>query len=432
MAGMRFGIVADDNTGASDAAGMLSERGVRTALVLGLDDLDNAGALMDGFDAVVLGTQIRSVEPDLAATRTRASIEQLMALGIRKLQLKYCSTFDSTPEGNIGCSLDAGLDVTGQGITIVAPALPVNGRTTYNGYHFVDGVPLSESPLRHHPLNPMTDSNLVRWLQLQTERKVDVLRLDDVRRGPEHVREVMASLAESGVSYVVTDALCQADLQVVAEATSDWAFISGGSGITAEIPALMFPGREPLVFTERIAALRPGGLVVSGSMSPATRAQKAFALANGFAGLPVEPRAVLDDALDIDSLVAGARKLLADGAPLIVYSAADSSDDVRRTQEYGRALGLSVTEVGERIAFALAEVAGRLVKEGRVGRLVISGGETSGAVCARVGLGVLEVGLPVDPGVPYCFPASHPELMVVLKSGNFGSEDFYIRVMNQQ
>ena len=225
---MRFGIVADDNTGASDAAGMLTEKGVRTALVLSLAAAREAEAFLANFDAVVLGTQIRSLAPEDAHARTRAAIECLKTLGVEKVQLKYCSTFDSTPEGNIGCSLDAGLEALAQDATIVAPVLPVNGRTTYNGHHFVNGVLLSESPLRHHPLTPMTDSNLVRWLQQQTRRTVDVVRLEDVREGAEHVRGVMDSLVADGVSYLVTDAIEQPDLTVIAEATADWPFISGG------------------------------------------------------------------------------------------------------------------------------------------------------------------------------------------------------------
>ncbi len=428
--GLKFGIVADDNTGASDAAGMLTGQGVRTALVLSTEYLEGAENLLEGFDALVLGTQIRSVAPEIAREKTGVSIDRLVELGVGKVQLKYCSTFDSTPEGNIGPSLDAGLDALGRQITTVTPALPLNGRTTYNGYHFVNGLLLSESPLRDHPLNPMSDSNLVRWLRQQTDRKVDLLRLDDIRRGAGHARDVLKVLADSGVSYVVTDAVCEQDLAVTAMATEDWPFISGGSGITAEVARLLFPGRKGLSFDDRIAGLRPGMLVVSGSMSPATLAQKTFALENGFEGLPVDPRRALDGTLDISRLVAGVSELLAAGAAVIVYSDADSFRDVRRTQEHGAGLGLSVTEVGDRIAGSLAEIAGKLLDTDLIGRLVISGGETSGAVCDGVGFDILEVGLPVEPGVPYCFPMSHPDLMAVLKSGNFGGRDFYLTVMN--
>ncbi len=427
---MRFGIVADDNTGASDAAGMLTERGVRTALVLSLAAAREAESFLADFDALVLGTRIRSMAPDQARERTTAAVERLKVLQVEKVQLKYCSTFDSTPEGNIGCSLDAGLEALGQDATIVAPALPVNGRTTYNGYHFVNGVLLSESPLRHHPLTPMTDSNLVRWLQQQTRRRVDVVRLGGIRRGAEHVRGLMDSLVADGVSYLVTDAIEQSDLSVVAEATADWPFISGGSGITAEIPRLMFPDRSALCFAERIGGLSGGLLVVSGSQSPATRAQNRWAVRNGFAGAPVEAREVLNGKADVDRIVDAAGSLLGAGRPVVIYARAESPEDVREVQEFGKTLGLSAAETGAMIADALAEIAGRLVESRRVGRLIISGGETSGAVCARAGFGALEVGLPVEPGVPYCFPASHTDLMVVLKSGNFGSKDFYTRVMN--
>jgi uncharacterized protein YgbK (DUF1537 family) len=427
---MRFGIVADDNTGASDAAGMLTEKGVRTALVLSFEAAREGEVFLADFDAVVLGTQIRSMAAEQAQERTTAAIELLKVLQVEKVQLKYCSTFDSTPQGNIGCSLDAGLEALAQEATIVAPALPVNGRTTYNGYHFVNGVLLSESPLRHHPLNPMTDSNLVRWLQQQTRRRVDVVRLEEIRRGVAHVWELMDSLVGLGASYLVTDAIEQSDLTVVAEATADWRFISGGSGLTAEIPRLMFPERSLLCFAERLEGLAAGLLVVSGSQSPATRAQNAWAAANGFCGVPLDPREVLSGRADANRVVDEASAILGEGKPVVIYARAESPEEVQEVQEFGRTLGLSVTQTGAMIADALAKAAARLLKERPVGRLIISGGETSGAVCALAGFGALEVGLPVEPGVPYCFPASQPDLMVVLKSGNFGSEDFYQRVMS--
>ncbi len=426
---MRFGIVADDNTGASDAAGMLTERGLRTALVLSSGEVGPGNGFLEGFDALVLGTRTRSVAPSLARQRTAEAMERLKQLGAEKIQLKYCSTFDSTPEGNIGPSLDAGLKAVNRDATIVCPALPINGRTTYNGYHFVNGVLLSESPLRDHPLNPMTDSNLVRWLQQQTERRAELLRLGEIRRGPEHARAALDALVEDGVSYVVTDAVEQSDLTIIARATADWPFISGGSGITAEIPGLMFPDRRPLSFADRIQELREGLLVVSGSQSPATRAQNAFALSKGFNGVALEPRELLAGEADLDEVVEEGGRLLRKGEPVIVFARADSPEDVRKVQEFGDALGLSVTQTGERIAETLAKAAARLIHAGLVGRLVISGGETSGAVCAAAHLGMFEVGLPVHPGVPYCFPASRRDLMVVLKSGNFGSEDFYLRVL---
>ncbi len=427
---MRFGIVADDNTGASDAAGMLTERGVRTALVLTLAAAREAESLLGELDAVVLGTQIRSMALAKARERATASFECLKSLGAGKVQLKYCSTFDSTPEGNIGCSLDAGLDVLGQDATIVAPALPINGRTTYCGHHFVNGMLLSESAMRHHPLTPMTDSNLVRWLQHQTQRRVGGVRLGEIRRGVEHVRRLMDSLVADGVSYLVADAIEQSDLSVVADSTADWPFVSGGSGITAEMPRLMFAGRPPLCFADRTKRSHGGLLVVSGSQSPATRGQNGWAARNGFAGVPVEPRDVLDGGADSSRVVDVAAALLRQGKPVLIHARSESPEDVRLVQQSGEALGLSVTETGAMIADALAGIAARLVESGEVRRLIVSGGETAGAVCARAGFSAFEVGLPVEPGVPYCFPASHPDLMVVLKSGNFGSEDFYRRVLD--
>ncbi len=425
---MKFAIVADDDTGASDAASMLTDKGVRTLLLLDRRLLEEDPAAAESFQAMVVGIQSRSIEPERARRRTRAAVEALTALEPRKLQIKYCSTFDSTPEGNIGPSLDAALDCLGQRATIVCPALPVNGRTTYCGYHFVNGVPLSESPLRHHPLNPMTDANLVRWLEHQTNRQVASVNLRQVREGVQELRGHMEALVADGAAYLVTDATQQSDLTAIAEATREWPLVSGGSGITAEIPRFLFPDTAPLSFSDRIARLEGPTLVIAGSTSPATRAQDEFALAHGFRRLTVDPFAILEEEFDPKAAAEEGLNHLEEGAHLVVRAGSGPESGVAPVQEHGRGVGLSETEVGLRIGRALASVAGRLIGSGAVGRLILSGGETAGTVCRGLDIRALEVGPPIEPGVPYCFPLSGPDLLVVLKSGNFGSEEFYLRV----
>ncbi len=432
---MKLGIVADDNTGASDAAGMLTERGVRTLLLLDLDTIRNTiGSTpinttdsLGRFDAIVIGSQVRSMTPSRAYERTRAATSALVELGVETIQLKYCSTFDSTPRGNIGPSLDAALDSLGVDRTVVCPSLPVNGRTVRGGNLFVDGVLLHESPLRNHPLNPMTDANLVRWLGYQTERRVALCELEQVHRGPDELRARLEQLVAGGASYVVVDAVEQSDLDIIARATHEWPLLSGGSGITASVAGTLFGERPPLDFGERRRATRGPIAVVSGSMSPATRAQTEHALANGngFAGVALDVEGAVRGTLDLRPAVQAAAAHMADGRNVVIYS---QPGTVERVQQVGRELGLSATQTGERIAGRLAEIARELLERGCTKRLVVSGGETAGAVCAGASLDAFEVGLPVDPGVPACYPLSRPDLMVVLKSGNFGGEDFYGRV----
>ncbi len=425
---MRFAIVADDDTGASDAASMLTAEGVRTVLLLHWDRLETERALLGAFDAIVVGTQSRSTPPDVAFERTQAVLELLGPYSPAKHQIKYCSTFDSTEQGNIGPSLDAACDYLGAEASIVCPALPVNGRTTYNGYHFVHGLLLSESPLRDHPLNPMTDANLVRWLQYQTDRKVASVNLREVRKGAAALAEHMAEAVADGAAYLVTDAVQQSDLTTIARATEDWPLVSGGSGITAEIPQLLFPERSPLSFAERIREATGPLLVVSGSRSPATRAQDGHALAHAFAQVRVDPLEAVRGEFDVEQAAAAGLARLRAGQSVVVRAAGEGDAGVAQVQRAGRALGLSEQQVGGLVGDALAAVARRLEAEGPVGRLVVSGGETAGTICRALDIPALEVGLPIEPGVPYCFPLGRPGLLVVLKSGNFGSEDFYARV----
>ena len=273
----------------------------------------------------------------------------------------------------------------------------------------------------------MTDANLVRWLQKQTRRKVSLAPLPVVRQGARTLRNFLRQRTEQGEEYFVTDAIDQQDLAIVAEATARWPLISGGSGITAEILAVLFPARKSLSFSERLSACGKRTLAIAGSCSPATRKQNAFAMANGFAGLCLDGGQVLEGKVNPVRFSEAASHAFSRGNDVLLYASSNPAE-VKRVQERGRSLGLSVAETGEKIAAALSEIGALLMERENVGRVVISGGETSGAVCRRLGTVSFEVGLPIEPGVPYCFPIQPRKLMMVLKSGNFGSEDFYLRV----
>ena len=422
----RWGIIADDNTGAMDAAGMLTERGVRTLLILDAAAIQTTPC--DGFDALVVGTQNRSVAPTAAAAATRSAITQLREVGVNRFQLKYCSTFDSTREGNIGSMLDAALSELDLSATLVNPSLPVNGRTLYQGHLFVGDQLLSESPLRDHPLNPMTDSNIVRWLQYQTEKKVGHIDLATVRQGAEALAKAIEQKRDEGCAYLVVDSVIDEDILTQAQATESWPLLTGGSGITAAIAAVHFAEASPLNFDARLKKIGAKTLVVSGSQSPMTRKQTQQALQNGFSGLQLEISNVLRNPESIHDVIAEARSALDATDRLLVYSPSDGPKGIQAAQALGRELGLNDVETGERIANALGILAQTLVQEGSVNRLVISGGETSGAVCDALGVRAMEVGLQLAPGVPYGFPIGCGPDLLVLKSGNFGSETLYEQV----
>src|SRR5215204_1520048 len=221
-----FAAVADDDTGASDLAGMLAEHGVRTLLVIDLPAAEQFLEWSEGYQAVVMAEGTRNVAPAVAYERTRAAIRILQARRPRLFQIKYCSTFDSTPEGNIGPSIDAALDELAEDFTVAVPALPVNGRTTYQGYHFVHGRLLSDSPMRHHPLTPMTNPNLVDLLGRQTKRRTGLAPYNEVEAGADRLAQCFRSLRDEGVAIAVVDCLNDAHLRTICRAASDLRLIT--------------------------------------------------------------------------------------------------------------------------------------------------------------------------------------------------------------
>jgi uncharacterized protein YgbK (DUF1537 family) len=319
------------------------------------------------------------------------------------------------------------MDVSGARSIMVCPALPVNQRITVMGYHFVNGELLSESPMRNHPLNPMTDSNLVRWLSRQTKRKVALANISEIRKGAASLRAYFKSLEDSGASYIVTDAINEGDIRIIMDASSGKKIISGASGISAEIPrVLAWTGRN-LSFRNRIKRLAPGMAVISGSMSPTTRIQNENGIKAGFAGFPIDAALIIERKFDESALIKKALSAISDGKSALIYTSATDPDKVRRVASK---LGLDHVHAGSLIEKKLACIAEKLVRSKLIGRLIASGGETSGAICERLGYSLLEVGLPIAPGVPYCFPIGGHEIMLVLKSGNFGGLDLYEKVRN--
>lgn len=431
-----FGCVADDDSGATDVAGMLTEKNVKTVILI---DIPSPKAFMEytqGYEAVVIANHTRAIMPDEARHKTSMAIRALQILNPYMYQIKYCSTFDSTETGNIGSSIDAAMDVLKVKSTVVVPALPINGRTTYMGYHFVNGQLLSDSPMKDHPLNPMRDSNLVRFLQKQTSRKVGLIPYEIVKLGTKRLRDILKELEMEGYEMIVVDAIEKEHLSTIAKATIKHILITGGSGITMEIPDLFL--KEGRIRGKKIdfdhIELRQGSeatLIISGSCSTSTQKQNEYAKENGFISIQIDADKLIGEqkADEIGRIEKNAIQYINDGRNVIIYSY-ESRESIKKTQEIGKRNGLEKEGVGVSISGSLAEITKSVLDQTKLNKLIIAGGETSSHICRELGFCALEVGRQIDPGVPYCFSKGNYELALVLKSGNFGGGDFYLKAID--
>lgn len=403
---LRLGAIADDLTGATDLALMLARGGMRVRQVVGVPA--HPAALADA-DAVVMSLKSRTIPAAAAVEQSLAAGRVLLAAGAEQLFFKYCSTFDSTDDGNIGPVIDALLDLLGEDRTLACPAFPTNKRTIYQGHLFVGDQLLSASPMKDHPLTPMRDANLVRVLGRQTERAVRLVDISAVRG-----RALGAALDAPGIAIV--DALDDADLVAIGRAAAKMKLITGGSGIAMGLPANW--GIEPRVDAARRQAPQGRAAILAGSCSMATRRQVETAIGAGFSALQLDPVAIADGRQGVDDALQFA--LVAPSTPLIYASAAP--DAVARSQE---ALGRQ--QAGLMVEDFLSELASLLVQHG-FGRLIIAGGETSGAVVAGLGLADLDIGPEIDPGVPWMYAsAAGKPIAIALKSGNFGAESMFVK-----
>jgi len=405
-----FAAIADDFTGGTDLAGMLHANGARTVLVFG------DGAVPPGYDAAVVCLKSRSVAPAAAIRMSVDALTRLRAHHPRQIYFKYCSTFDSTPKGNIGPVTDALLNELGEPFTLAVPALPVNGRTQYLGHLFVNGVPLHESPLRNHPLNPMTDTNLVRWLGRQTPSRVGLLRL------PAVVDDLAAEalrLQSDGIEIALADVVSDADLDALADAFVDRPLLTGGSGLGISLPRV-WKRRGWLTATVPVAdpSIAGPALLLAGSCSAATLAQLQRL---GGQQASIDAAALLSDAeTETGRVLKEARRQIREQGHAVIRSSA--------TAEEREATGLNARIVAEELETLFGVIAATLA--GDITRLIVAGGETAGAVTAALGVEAAEVMHSIDSGVPAIRPVNGPALTLVLKSGNFGGADFFRKALD--
>ncbi|WP_104204686.1 3-oxo-tetronate kinase [Billgrantia saliphila] len=421
-----LGAIADDFTGATDLANNLVRGGMRCVQLIGVPERPLA-QLIEGsgdVDAVVVALKSRSCPVDEALRDALRALEWLCAEGARQCFFKYCSTFDSTERGNIGPVSEALLARLEGRVTVMVPAFPVNGRTVYQGHLFVGDRLLSESGMQDHPLTPMRDADLVRVLARQSEHPVGLLAWQTLARGAQAARSCLEKLAGQGVRQVVCDTLSEADLATLAEAVVDLPLVTGGSGLGQALPA-HYRRRGWLGEVASPGALAPasgGALVLAGSCSRATLGQVDAFLAR-HPGFALDPMALAEGPAHREEALTFARHQLANGGPALIYASA-GAERLRRVQQ---ALGRE--RAGELVEQALGHLARVLVAEG-VGRLVVAGGESAGAVVSALGLQALRIGEQIDPGVPWTqatVVGRETPLSLALKSGNFGREDFFLR-----
>jgi uncharacterized protein YgbK (DUF1537 family) len=413
-----LGCIADDFTGATDLASMLVRHGMATVQLIGVPEerLDAGDA-----QAVVVALKSRTTPPEDAIAQSLAALAWLRAHGAEQILFKYCSTFDSTERGNIGPVSEALLEALGADFTIACPALPENGRTVYLGHLFVGEQLLSDTHMRHHPLTPMTDSNLVRVLQRQSQTPVGLVPYPVVARGPEAIRARFAELRGEGVRQAIADAVSDRHLLALGAAAADLALITGGSGIAMGLPE-NFRRKGLLAATERADRLphvSGRDAILAGSCSAATLGQIERHRAAGRPTFVLDPIGLADGGDDIARALAFAERHPGEGPVLIASSA--PPEEVAKVQER-----LGRERAGAAIEAAMAAIAQGLVERG-VRRLVVAGGETAGAVVGALGIKGLRIGSPIDPGVPWTTSLGEPPLALALKSGNFGAPDFFIK-----
>jgi uncharacterized protein YgbK (DUF1537 family) len=412
---MLLGAVADDFTGASDLANTLARGGMRTVQFVG----PGTGPAPADCEAGVVALKTRSIEAAEAVRQSLEAARWLLDQGCRQIVFKYCSTFDSTPAGNIGPVAEALLDLTGSAVAVVCPAFPKTGRRLFMGHLFVGDRLLSESGMEHHPLNPMTDPDIRRWLRRQTRGDVGHVALDTVREGAAAVAAAFAAEQSAGRRLAVADAVADDDLLTLGKALAGHRLVTGGSGIALGLPANF---RDAGLLSDRPAELpAPAGpgVVLCGSCSSASQRQvKAYL--GGAPGLAVDPGELLSGRMSAERAAAWVDRQ--DGAAPIVYSTADAAAVAAAQGAFGKA------DTAAAIEHFFADLARILADRGRR-RIVVGGGETSGAVVEALGVASLAIGAEIDPGVPALVAERGGPFGLALKSGNFGADDFFARAL---
>ncbi|OMQ41021.1 3-oxo-tetronate kinase [Pseudomonas putida] len=418
MSQLLLGCIADDFTGGTDLASTLVRGGMRTLQVIGVPE----GPLPDDIDAVVIALKSRTISPEEAVTQSLEALEWLRGADCQQFFFKYCSTFDSTSRGNIGPVADALADALGVSFAVACPAFPENKRTIFNGHLFVGDQLLSESGMRNHPLTPMTDSNLVRVLQQQTLKPVGLVARSVVSKGAQAISTALSNLEAQGQGYAIVDAIDDEDLYAIGGAVADHKLVTGGSGVALGLPENF--RRAGLLGKSETASVLPAieglGAVVSGSCSVATNGQVEH-WQKSRPSFSLDPLLLANGHDQVAQALAWAKDLIQQG-PILIYGSAQP-ETVKLAQQK-----LGAEAAGQIVEDALSAVAVGLYEMG-VRKLVVAGGETSGAVVKALKIKALRIGATIDPGVPWTLGMRDDPVALALKSGNFGTVDFFEKAL---
>lgn len=446
MAEIFLGVVADDFTGASDAASMLAEAGVPTVLFNGVPE--KMPALREDIRAIVIAEKTRTIPAAEAVEEMLSAFAWLRAHGARQLYFKYCATFDSTEKGNIGPVADAVLEKCGYPYTVLVPALPVNGRTVKDGELFVNGIPLAESHMRNHPLTPMRASDVCQLIEMQSPHRGYRVRIEELEHW-KNGRTQAASRRDLRVEelaekyYLVPDYYEDAHGDLIADAFSDLPFLTGGSGLCGALgrryarlhPELRMANAddreaedrkravadaEREVMSEKPETLADEGktLLLAGSCSKITLEQIEDYQEKGRANLFIDPVKLVEGEIDASTILTAMK---AAGDAVLVYSS-QKPEEMRKTQTLG------LEKVSDQLESTMGALA-RMAVEAGYTRIISAGGETSGAVTKALDYTAFYIGKSVAPGVPVMTPVENPKLRIVLKSGGFGQKDFFERAV---
>ncbi len=412
---MQLGVIADDFTGASDIANTLAKGGLSTIQFLGITGNDAPASC----EAGVVALKSRSIPAHEAVDLSLKAMQWLKRQGCKQFVFKYCSTFDSTPDGNIGPVGEALAEALGVHGVPATPAFPTTGRTVYQGHLFVNGRPLNESGMENHPLNPMTDADLQRWLSKQCKAPVGLVPWTVIRQGSEPIRQALQKAGAAGERLVIVDAISDEDLLAIGEACASLPLVTGGSGIALGLPANLIRTGAASGQGNAFSGVSGPEAILAGSCSKATLGQIELHKRD-HPSLPIAVDAVMQGKITPKSLVTFVHDNR--GKAPLIYSS-DQPEKVRASQNaFGR------EEVSHKLESLFADTARALVDSG-VTRLVVAGGETSGAVVLALGLRSLSIGPEIDPGVPALASADGKPLALALKSGNFGAPDFFSKAL---
>ncbi len=416
-----IGCIADDYTGASDLASNLVESGLEVVQCLGVP---RSFEVIAGADAVVIALKTRSCHRNEAVRQSLAALESLQAMGAQRFYFKYSSTFDSTDDGNIGPVAEALLKALQAEQTLFCPAFPEYSRTVYQGHLFVGGKLLGESGMENHPLTPMNDANLVRILSKQTRLHVGSVPYGQIQEGDKSLQEYLQVLQVADKRFIIVDALSKEHLRIIAKACAYMPLVTGSSGLAVELPdvyrAIGLLSNERLI--PRMTKVLGRTAILSGSCSKATQEQVVF-MRSRCPSLSLDGRKcvasrdnVVNEAIDWS----GKQNL---DMPILIYSTAVASEVASLQSEFGRDIAATAIES------TFAAIASRLVKECGVRRMIVAGGETSGAVVSDLGVRALRIGPRIATGVPWTESIGERPLAFALKAGNFGAPDFFQKAM---